>query len=84
MRRKLFCLKLTIYFLVNKSNIRTTEKSELDVKKLQDFIKLGYKTESFVVKSFTPEGKEKINTQLSMISKTILLNIKICWKIEVW
>ena len=56
----------TIYFLVNKSNIRTTEKSGADVKKLQDFIKLGYKTESFVVKSSaSPEGKEKINTELS-------------------
>ena len=56
----------TIYFLVNKSNIRTTEKSDADVKRLQDFIKLGYKTESFVVKSSaSPEGKEKINTKLS-------------------
>ena len=56
----------TIYFLVNKSNIRTTEKSDADVKKLQEFIKLGYKTESFVVKSSaSPEGKEKINTELS-------------------
>ena len=56
----------TIYFLVNKSNIRTTEKSDDDVKKLQSFIKLGYKTESFVVKSSaSPEGTEKINTELS-------------------
>jgi len=56
----------TIYFLVNKSNIRTTEKSDDDVRKLQDFIKLGYKTESFVVKSSaSPEGTEKINTELS-------------------
>ena len=56
----------TIYFLVNKSNIRTTEKSDEDVQKLKDFIKLGYKTESFVVKSSSsPEGTEKINTKLS-------------------
>ena len=56
----------TIYFLVNKSNIRTTEKSDADVKKLQDFIKLGYETESFVVKSSaSPEGKDKTNTELS-------------------
>ena len=56
----------TIYFLVNKSNIRTTEKSDEDVKKLKEFIKLGYKTESFVVKSSaSPEGTEKINTELS-------------------
>ena len=56
----------TIYFLVNKSNIRTTEKSDDDVKKLKEFIKLGYKTESFVVKSSaSPEGTEKINIELS-------------------
>ena len=56
----------TIYFLVNESNIRTTEKSDEDVKKLKEFIKLGYKTESFVVKSSaSPEGTEKINTALS-------------------
>ena len=56
----------TIYFLVNKSNIRTTEKSDEDVQKLKDFIKLGYKTESFVVKSSaSPEGTEKMNTKLS-------------------
>jgi len=56
----------TIYFLVSKSNIRITEKSDADVKKLQEFIKLGYKTESFVVKSSaSPEGTEKINTELS-------------------
>ncbi|MBT5858987.1 MAG: hypothetical protein HOH88_03875, partial [Flavobacteriales bacterium] len=56
----------TIYFLVNKSNIRTTEKSDDDVKKLQEFIKQGYKTQSFVVKSSaSPEGTEKINTELS-------------------
>ena len=56
----------TIYFLVNKSNIRTTEKSDADVQKLKDFIRLGYKTESFVIKSSSsPEGTEKINTELS-------------------
>ncbi|MAR39255.1 MAG: hypothetical protein CMD22_00970 [Flavobacteriales bacterium] len=56
----------TIYFLVNKSNIRTTEKSDEDVQKLKNFIELGYKTESFVIKSSSsPEGTEKINTELS-------------------
>lgn len=56
----------TIYFLVNKSNIRTTEKSDEDVQKLKEFIELGYKTESFVIKSSSsPEGTEKINTELS-------------------
>lgn len=56
----------TIYFLVNKSNIRTTEKSDDDVQKLKNFIELGYKTESFVIKSSaSPEGTEKINTELS-------------------
>ena len=65
----------TIYFLVNKSNIRTTEKSDDDVKKLQEFIKLGYKTESFVVKSSaSPEGTEKINTELSDDRQNSTLN----------
>ena len=65
----------TIYFLVNKSNIRTTEKSDDDVRKLQDFIKLGYKTESFVVKSSaSPEGTEKINTELSDDRQNSTLN----------
>ena len=65
----------TIYFLVNKSNIRTTEKSDADVKKLQEFIKLGYKTESFVVKSSaSPEGTEKINTELSDNRQNSTLN----------
>lgn len=65
----------TIYFLVNKSNIRTTEKSDEDVRKLKDFIKLGYKTESFVVKSSaSPEGTEKINTELSDNRQNSTLN----------
>ncbi len=65
----------TIYFLVNKSNIRTTEKSDEDVQKLKDFIKLGYKTESFVVKSSaSPEGTEKINTELSDNRQNSTLN----------
>ena len=69
----------TIYFLVNKSNIRTTEKSDADVKRLQDFIKLGYKTESFVVKSSaSPEGKEKINTKLKLIKNFLSLLLVFC------
>tara|TARA_B100000902_G_scaffold302663_1_gene290691 strand:- start:40037 stop:41866 length:1830 start_codon:yes stop_codon:yes gene_type:complete len=56
----------TIYFLVNESNIRTTEKSDADVMRLKDFIKLGYETESFIIKSSaSPEGTEKKNSELS-------------------
>lgn len=56
----------TIYFLVNKSNIRTSEKSDKDVKKLQEFIEKGYKTESFVIRSYaSPEGSVNINDALS-------------------
>ena len=33
----------TIYFLVNQSNIRTTEKSDDDILKLKEFAKNGYK-----------------------------------------
>ena len=51
--------------MVNKSNIRTTEKSDEDVQKLKDFIRLGYKTESFVIKSSASPEAEKINTDLS-------------------
>ena len=56
----------TIYFLVNKSNIRTSEKSREDVKRLRDFIKKGYETASFEIKSYaSPEGRISINDELS-------------------
>ena len=56
----------TIYFLVNKSNIRTTEKSDGDIKKLTAFAKNGYKTHSIEIKSFaSPEGSVNMNDNVS-------------------
>jgi len=56
----------TIYFLVNQANIRTTEKSDGDVKKLTAFAKNGYKTHSIEIKSFaSPEGSVNMNDDVS-------------------
>jgi len=56
----------TIYFLVNQSNIRTTEKSDTDIKKLKEFAKNGYTTHSIEIKSFaSPEGSVNINDNVS-------------------
>ena len=56
----------TIYFLVNRSNIRTTEKSNTDIKKLKEFAKKGYTTHSIEIKSFaSPEGSINANDNVS-------------------
>ena len=56
----------TIYFLVNASNIRSTEKSNSDLEKLEEFAKLGNKTHSIEVKSFaSPEGSVNLNDNVS-------------------
>ncbi len=56
----------TIYFLVNQSNIRTTEKSDADIKNLKAFAKNGYKTHSIEIKSFaSPEGSVNMNDNVS-------------------
>jgi len=56
----------TIYFLVNQANIRTTEKSDADIKKLKTFAKNGYKTHSIEIKSFaSPEGSVNMNDNVS-------------------
>jgi len=56
----------TIYFLVNQANIRTTEKSNGDIKKLTAFAKNGYKTHSIEIKSFaSPEGSVNMNDNVS-------------------
>jgi tetratricopeptide (TPR) repeat protein len=55
-----------IYFLVNQANIRTTEKSDGDIKKLTAFAKNGYKTHSIEIKSFaSPEGSVNMNDNVS-------------------
>ncbi|HIG32871.1 MAG TPA: DUF3868 domain-containing protein [Flavobacteriales bacterium] len=56
----------TIYFLVNQSNIRTTEKSDTDIKKLKEFAKNGHTTHSIEIKSFaSPEGSVNMNDNVS-------------------
>ena len=56
----------TIYFLVNQSNIRTTEKSKDDVKKLKEFAKNNYKTHSIEIISYaSPEGTVDANDNIS-------------------
>ncbi|MBC8265476.1 MAG: hypothetical protein H8E84_00760 [Flavobacteriales bacterium] len=56
----------TIYFLVNQSTIRTSEKSDEDINRLQEFAKLGYKTHSIEIKSYaSPEGSVDANDNVS-------------------
>jgi len=56
----------TIYFLVNKSNIRTTEKSDEDIKALRTFAKKDYKTHSIEIISYaSPEGTVNMNDNVS-------------------
>jgi len=56
----------TIYFLVNQSNIRTTEKSKEDLKALKAFAKNGYKTHSITIISYaSPEGTVNTNDNVS-------------------
>jgi tetratricopeptide (TPR) repeat protein len=56
----------TIYFLVNQSNIRTTEKSDEDIKALKTFAKNGYKTHSIEIISYaSPEGSVNMNDNVS-------------------
>ena len=55
-----------IYFLVNQSNIRPTEKSDDDIKRLEEFASKGNKTHSIEVKSFaSPEGSVDLNDNVS-------------------
>ena len=56
----------TIYFLVNQSAIRTSEKSNEDMKRLEEFAKLGYKTHSIDINSYaSPEGTIDANDDVS-------------------
>ena len=76
----------TIYFLVNKANIRTTEKSNEEIKKLKIFAENGYKTHSIEIKSFaSPEGSVNMNDNVSgdrmkstlSYTKKLLRNLKV-------
>jgi len=56
----------TIYFLVNQSNIRATERSDEDIKALKTFAKNGYKTHSITIISYaSPEGSVNTNDNVS-------------------
>jgi hypothetical protein len=56
----------TIYFLVNQSNIRTTEKSNESLETLKTFAKNGYKTHSIEIISYaSPEGTVNTNDNVS-------------------
>ena len=58
--------KATIYFLVNQSNIRATEKSNQEIKSLKAFAKKGYKTHSITIISYaSPEGTVNTNDNVS-------------------
>ncbi len=76
----------TIYFLVNQSNIRTTEKSDANIRKLKEFVKNGYITHSIEIKSFaSPEGSVNTNDNVSdnrmkstlSYTKTLLRSLKV-------
>ena len=76
----------TIYFLVNQSKIRTTEKSDADIKKLKEFVKNGCTTHSIEIKSFaSPEGSVNTNDNVSdnrmkstvNYTKTLLRSLKV-------
>ena len=55
-----------LYFLVNQSNIRTTEKTDEDIKKLKNFINSGNEIHSIEIKSYaSPEGSVKTNNKVS-------------------
>ena len=56
----------TIYFLVNQSNIRITEKSDSDIEALKAFAKNNYKTHSIEIISYaSPEGSVNTNNDVS-------------------
>lgn len=56
----------TIYFSVNQSNVRYSQKSSDDMMRLKEFAKLGYKTHSIEISSFaSPEGTLDFNDKVS-------------------
>ena len=56
----------TIYFTVNQSNVRYSQKSSEDIKRLKEFAKLGYETKNIEISSYaSPEGSLDINDEVS-------------------
>ena len=55
-----------IYFTVNQSNIRYSQKSSDEIKRLKEFAKLGYETKNIEISSYaSPEGTLDINDKVS-------------------
>ena len=55
-----------IYFTVNQSNVRYSQKSSDEIKKLKEFAKLGYETKNIELSSFaSPEGTLDVNDKVS-------------------
>ena len=56
----------TIYFSVNQSVVRYSQKSSAEIKELKEFARLGYKTKNIEINSFaSPEGTLDINDKVS-------------------
>lgn len=76
----------TIYFSVNQSNVRYSQKSSDDMKRLKKFAKLGYSTKNIEISSFaSPEGTLDVNDKVSdnrakstfNYAKQLLRNLKV-------
>jgi outer membrane protein OmpA-like peptidoglycan-associated protein len=56
----------TIYFSVNQSSVRYSQKSSEDMNRLKEFARLGYKTHSIEISSYaSPEGSTDVNDKVS-------------------
>lgn len=56
----------TIFFTVNQSNVRYSQKSSDDIKALKEFAKLGYETKNVEISSYaSPEGTLDVNDKVS-------------------
>ena len=55
-----------IYFTVNQSNVRYSQKSSDEIKRLEEFAKLGYETKNIEISSYaSPEGTLDVNDKVS-------------------
>lgn len=76
----------TIYFSVNQSAVRYSQKSSDDMKRLKEFAKLGYATHNIEIASYaSPEGSLDVNDKVSdnrsnstfNYTKQLLRNLKV-------
>ena len=55
-----------IYFTVNQSNVRYSQKSSDEIKRMKEFAKLGYETKNIEISSYaSPEGTLDVNEKVS-------------------